>query len=100
MPVGMEARASAHFWAREIAALGHSVVLIPPAYVKPYVKRDRKNDANGAAAICEAMARASVTTVPVKTPEHQAVLMLHRVRKIDERVMETGQVRRENRADT
>ncbi|RAU19971.1 IS110 family transposase [Paramagnetospirillum kuznetsovii] len=80
--VGMEACASAHYWARAIAALGHRVVLIPPAYVKPYVKRGRKNDANDAAAICEAMARRSVTTVPVKTPEQQAALMLHRARKL------------------
>ncbi|TAN74056.1 MAG: IS110 family transposase [Magnetospirillum sp.] len=80
--VGMEACASAHYWAREIGALGHEVVLIPPAFVKPYVKRGRKNDANDAAAICEAMARHSVTTVPVKTPGQQAVLMLHRARKM------------------
>lgn len=80
--VGMEACASAHYWAREIRALGHEVVLIPPAYVKPYVKRGRKNDANDAAAICEAMARRSVTRVPVKTPEQQAALMLHRARKL------------------
>jgi transposase len=80
--VGMEACASAHYWARELAALGHEVVLIPPAYVKPYVKRGRKNDANDAAAICEAMARRLVTRVPVKTPEQQAALMLHRARKM------------------
>ncbi len=80
--VGMEACASAHYWAREIGALGHEVVLVPPAYVKPYVKRGRKNDANDAAAICEAMARRSVPRVPVKTPEQQAVLMLHRARKM------------------
>ena len=80
--IGMEACASAHYWAREIGALGHEVVLIPPAYVKPYVKRGRKNDANDAAAICEAMARKAVTRVPIKAPSQQAALMLHRVRKM------------------
>ena len=54
--VGMEACGSSHYWARRIRALGHEVVLIPPAYTKPYVKRG-KNDANDAAAICEAMSR-------------------------------------------
>jgi transposase len=80
--VGMEACATAHYWAREIAALGHEAVLVPPAYVKPYVKRGRKNDANDAAAICEAMVRRMVTRVPVKSPEQQAALMLHRARKL------------------
>ncbi len=93
--VGMEACASAHYWAREIGALGHEVVLVPPAYVKPYVKRGRKNDANDAAAICEAMARRSVPRVPVKTPEQQAVLMLHRARKmlVGQRTMLANAVR-------
>ncbi len=95
--VGMEACASAHYWAREIGALGHEVVLVPPAYVKPYVKRvvAARSDANDAAAICEAMARRSVPRVPVKTPEQQAVLMLHRARKmlVGQRTMLANAVR-------
>ena len=62
--VGMEACGSSHYWAREIQALGHEVVLIPPAYTKPYVKRG-KNDANDAAAICEAMSRPDMRFVPI-----------------------------------
>lgn len=80
--VGMEACASSHYWARELAALGHEVRLLPPTYVKPYVKRGRKNDAVDAAAICEAMASKGMTFVPVKTPEQQAGLMLHRARRL------------------
>ncbi len=80
--VGMEACATSHYWARELAALGHEVRLLPPAYVKPYVKRGRKNDAVDAAAICEAMASKGMTFVPVKTPEQQAGLMLHRARRL------------------
>lgn len=80
--VGMEACASSHYWARELARLGHEVRLLPPAYVKPYVKRGRKNDATDAAAICEAMASKGMTVVPVKTPEQQAGLMLHRARRL------------------
>ena len=79
--IGMEACASAHQWGREIAALGHEVRLIPPAYVKPYVKR-HKNDAADAEAICEAVTRPSMRFVPVKTPEQQSVLMLHRARDL------------------
>jgi transposase len=79
--VGMEACASSHHWAREIAALGHEVRLIPPAYVKPYVKR-HKNDAADAEAICEAVSRPSMRFVPVKAPEQQSVLMLHRARDL------------------
>ena len=66
--IGMEACATSHYWAREIAALGHEVRLIPPAYVKPYVKR-QKNDAADAEAICEAVTRPNMHFVPVKTEE-------------------------------
>jgi transposase len=79
--IGMEACATSHFWAREIAALGHDVRLIPPAYVKPYVKR-QKNDAADAEAICEAVSRPNMRFVPVKTEEQQSVLMLHRSRDL------------------
>ena len=75
--VGMEACATSHHWAREIAALGHEVRLMPPRYVKPYVKRN-KNDAADAEAICEAVTRPTMRFVPIKTPEQQSVLMLHR----------------------
>jgi transposase len=73
--IGIEACGSAHHWARELAALGHEVVLLPPQYVKPYVKRN-KNDAADAEAISEAMARPTMRFVPVKTKEQQAALML------------------------
>src|SRR5262249_57623527 len=79
--VGMEACATAHHWSREIGALGHTVRLMPPAYVKPYVKR-QKNDAADAEAICEAVTRANMRFVETKTPEQQACLMLHRTRHL------------------
>jgi transposase len=79
--IGMEACPSAHFWAREIAALDHEVRLIPPAYVKPYVKR-QKNDAADAEAICEAVTRPNMRFVPIKTEDQQAVLVLHRLRDL------------------
>jgi transposase len=79
--VGMEACATAHYWARELTALGHTVKLMPPAYVKAYVKRN-KNDAADAAAICEAVTRPSMRFVPVKDAEQQSVLMLHRARSL------------------
>ncbi len=79
--VGMEACATSHHWAREIAKFGHEVLLMPPRYVKPYVKRN-KNDAADAEAICEAVRRPNMRFVPVKTPEQQSVLMLHRTRQL------------------
>src|SRR5919198_942191 len=79
--VGMEACGSAHYWARELGKLGHNVVLMPPAYTKPYVKRG-KNDAVDAGAICEAMSRPSMRFVPVKSAENQAALMLHKTREL------------------
>nr|WP_233252506.1 IS110 family transposase [Maritimibacter sp. 55A14] len=79
--IGIEACPMAHFWAREIAALGHDVRLIPPAYVKPYVKR-QKNDATDAEAICEAVSRPNMRFVPAKTEEQQSVLVLHRSRDL------------------
>ncbi len=79
--VGMEACASAHHWAREIAAFGHTVKLMPPAYVKPYVKRG-KTDAADAEAIAEAVTRPTMRFVAVKTVDQQAVLMLHKVRDL------------------
>jgi transposase len=79
--VGIEACATSHHWSRELQALGHSVRLIPPAYVKPYVKR-QKNDAADAEAICEAVQRPSMRFVPTKTPEQQSCLMLHRTRHL------------------
>jgi transposase len=75
--VGMEACAMAHHWSRELAALGHEVKLMPPGYVKAYVKRN-KNDAADAEAICEAVTRPSMRFVPVKTADQQSVLLLHR----------------------
>ena len=80
--VGMEACASAHYWARRIAALGHEVRLIAPAKVKPYVQHGRKNDANDAAAIVEALMRPHMVFVPIKNEAQQAVLMLHRTRDL------------------
>ena len=79
--VGMEACATSHYWAREIAALGHEVRVMPARYVKPYVKRN-KSDAADAEAICEAVTRPTMRFVPIKTPEQQAVLMLHRTRAL------------------
>ena len=78
--VGIEACASAHHWARELQALGHTAKLMPPAYVKPYVKR-HKNDAADAEAICEAMSRPTMRFVPMKTSEQQAALMLAGTRR-------------------
>jgi transposase len=79
--VGMEACATAHHWARELAKLGHTVRLMPPAYVKPYVKRG-KTDAADAEAIAEAVTRPTMRFVAAKTAEQQAILMLHKVRDL------------------
>ena len=79
--VGMEACATAHQWARELKKFGHDTRLMPPTYVKAYVKRG-KNDAADAAAICEAVTRPSMRFVPIKTVEQQSTLMLHRTRDL------------------
>jgi transposase len=79
--VGIEACASSHHWSRELQALGHTVRLMPPVYVKPYVKR-QKNDTTDAEAICEAVARPNMRFVPTKTVEQQSCLMLHRARHL------------------
>ena len=79
--VGIEACASSHHWSRELQALGHTVRLMPPAYVKPYVKR-HKNDVTDAEAICEAVTRPNMRFVATKTPEQQSCLTLHRTRHL------------------
>ena len=79
--VGIEACASSHHWSRELQGLGHTVRLMPPAYVKPYVKR-HKNDATDAEAICEAVTRPNMRFVATKTPEQQSCLTLHRTRHL------------------
>lgn len=79
--VGIEACGTGHYWAREITALGHEVKLLPPTYVKAYVKRG-KTDAADAEAICEAVTRPTMHFVPIKTPEQQAALMMHRSREL------------------
>src|SRR6202162_5423106 len=79
--VGIEACASSHHWSRELQALGHTVRLMPPAYVKPYVKR-QKNDARDAEAICEAVTRPNMRFVATKTPEQQGCLTLLRTRHL------------------
>jgi transposase len=79
--VGVEACGSAHHWSRELQALGHTVRLMPPAYVKPYVKR-HKNDATDAEAICEAVTRPNMRFVATKTPVQQSCLTLHRTRHL------------------
>jgi len=77
--IGIEACATSHYWARELRRLGHDMRLMPPSYVKPYVKR-QKNDSADAEAICEAVTRPSMRYVEVKTPEQQSVMVLHRTR--------------------
>ena len=92
--VGIEACGSAHYWAREIAKLGHTVKLMPAKYVKAYVKRG-KTDAGDAAAICEAVSRPSMTFVPVKGVEQQGLSMLHGVRSrlVSQRIQLVNAVR-------
>lgn len=79
--VGMEACGTSHYWARELIKLGHDVRLMPPIYVKPYVKRG-KTDAADAEAICEAVTRPTMRFVAIKSPEQQALLSLHRARDL------------------
>ena len=79
--IGLEACATAHYWARELQALGHEVRLIPPQYVKPFVKTN-KNDASDAEAICEALIRPTMRFAAVKSAEQQSVLILHRAREL------------------
>jgi transposase len=79
--IGIEACPSAHYWSRRLQELGHTVRLMPPSYVKAYLKRS-KNDANDAAAICEAVTRPSMRFVPIKSEQQQSGLMLHRSRQL------------------
>ncbi len=79
--IGIEACATAHYWGRELRILGHQVRLIPPQYVKPYVKRS-KTDAADAEAICEAVTRPSMRFVGIKSVDQQAILVLHRSRDL------------------
>lgn len=79
--IGMEACSSAHYWACELTELGHDVQLIPPIYVKPYVKRG-KSDAIDAEAICEAVTRPTMRFVAIKSVEQQSLLSLHRARDL------------------
>jgi transposase len=79
--IGIEACGTSHYWARELTGLGHTVKLMPPAYVKAYVKRG-KTDAADAAAICEAVTRPTMRFVPIKSPAQQAALSMHRARDL------------------
>ena len=97
--VGMEACATSHYWAQEISKLGHTVRLIPPAYVKPYVRR-QKNDRADAAAICEAVSRPSMRFVEIKTKDQQAIQVLHRARELlIQQTTQTGNALRAHLAD-
>lgn len=92
--IGMEACGSAHYWARKLSEMGHTVRLMAPQFVKPYVKTN-KSDRNDAEAICEAVARPNMRFVPVKTAEMQAVLALHRARQgfVKARTAQANQIR-------
>lgn len=92
--IGMEACGSAHYWARKLMALGHTVRLIAPQFVKPYVKSN-KNDAADAEAICEAVGRPNMRFVPIKNSEQQALLGLHRARQgfVTARTAQANQIR-------
>lgn len=92
--IGMEACGSAHYWARKLTELGHTVRLMAPQFVKPYVKTN-KSDRNDAEAICEAVGRPNMCFVPVKTAEQQAVLALHRARQgfVKARTAQANQIR-------
>ena len=92
--IGMEACGSAHFWARKLTEFGHTVKLIAPQFVKPYVKSN-KNDAADAEAICEAVGRPNMRFVPIKNTEQQALLGLHRARQgfVSERTAQANQIR-------
>jgi transposase len=92
--IGMEACGSAHYWARKLQALGHTVQLIAPQYVKPFVKRN-KNDAADAEAICEAVTRPNMPAVPIKNASQQAILSVHRARQgfVKTRTAQANQIR-------
>lgn len=92
--IGMEACGGAHYWARAFEKLGHTVKLMAPQFVKPYVKTN-KNDAADAEAICEAVDRPNMRFVPIKTGEQQAVLALHRARQslVKARTAQANQMR-------
>lgn len=92
--IGMEACGSAHYWARKLHGLGHTVKLMAPQFVKPYVKTN-KNDAADAEAICEAVSRPNMRFVPVKQPEQQALLAIHRARQgfVKARTAQANQIR-------
>ena len=92
--IGVEACGSAHFWARKLQSLGHTVKLIAPQFVKPYVKRN-KNDAADAEAICEALTRPTMRFVPIKSADQQAVLAAHRARTgfVKARTAQANQIR-------
>lgn len=92
--IGMEACASAHYWAREFGRMGHEVKLIPPQFVKPYVK-SQKNDANDAEAICEAVGRPNMRFVAIKTGTQQDIQALHRIRAelVRQRTAKANQIR-------
>jgi transposase len=97
--VGMEACATAHYWGQELTKLGHEVKLIPPSYVKAYVRR-QKNDRADAAAICEAVSRPSMRFVEIKSKEQQAIQALHRTRELlAQQIVQTGNALRAHLAE-